>query len=102
MALRRLFQRNRKPDAHQSSLENDRLGALTYTSNVKTAPTHTLPGSDSVRLPDETESHTDTPGLAETSQVATPNSSYSKRSSGNHFPPLLIYVNFVSLLPDLR
>ena len=74
------------------------------TSNVTIAPTHALPGSDSVRLPYETESHTNTPGLAGAPQVASPNStwSYSKRPSRNKFFPLLIYVNFVSLLPDLR
>ena len=99
MSPRRLFQRNRKPDAHQSSQENDHDGL--GTSNVRTAPPHTLPGRDSVRLPYETESHTNTPGLAGASKVASPNLSYSKRPSRNQFFPLLIYVNFVSILPYL-
>ena len=46
------------------------------TSNVTTAPTHSLPGSDSVRLPDESASSLTGPlGLLETSQleVTTPN-----------------------------
>ena len=80
MALRRLFQRNRKADAHQSSLETP-----AYTSNVTKAPAQTLPGRDSVpvRLPDGA----DTLGLAEASHVATPISSYSKRPSQNQFYP---------------
>ena len=48
--------------------ENDR------TPNDTTGPTHwhTLPGSDSVKLP----------GVAETSKAATLNTNYSKCSSG--------------------
>ena len=70
MSLRRFFQRKRKADAHQSSLENDGLGALSYTtSNVTTAPAHTLPGRDSVKLPsDENDGVGE---LAYTSNVTT-------------------------------
>jgi hypothetical protein len=81
MYLRRIL------PADRSSLENP-------TSNVTTAPTHNLTGLDSVG-PSE-YSLPDTLGIAEGSRVATPN--YSKRPSGNI---LLIYVNFVSILPDL-
>ena len=84
----RLFQRNRKPGAHQSSLENDGLGAPAYTSNVRSAPAHTLPGRDSVMLSDETESQTSTSSPTGPSQLASPN--YSKRPSGNQFFSLLI------------
>ena len=71
----------------------------TYTSNVTTAPTRTLSGRD----PDETESSlTDTFKVAETSEVATPKYRYSKRPFGKFkFSPILICVNFVSILPDL-
>ena len=70
-----------------------------YNSNVTTVPTHNLSGSDSVRQP-EYYSLTDILGVAGASKGATPN--YSKRPSGNKFPPLLIYVNFISILPHLR
>jgi hypothetical protein len=72
MSLRRFLPTNRKAEADQSSLENDRLP--TYTPNVTTTPTHTLPGRDSE------SSLADTLGVAETSEIATPN--YSKRPSG--------------------
>ena len=73
LSTMRLFRKAAKAD--QSSLQND-----TYTYNVTTAPAHTLPGRDSVRPPDETESPiTNTLGVAETSEVPTPN--YSKRPS---------------------
>ena len=73
--------------------------ADSYNSNVTTVPTHNLSGSDSVRQP-EYYSLTDILGVAGASKGATPN--YSKRPSGNKFPPLLIYVNFISILPHLR
>ena len=61
-------------------LESDRTP--TYTSNDTMAPTHSLPGSDSVKLPDETKSSlTDTLGIAETSKVAKLTPNYSKRLS---------------------
>ena len=86
------------------SPENDRKP--TCTSNVTTAPTHTLSGLDydidqknfpsSLRLPDETKS-----SIKNTLIVADPN--YSKHPSGKFkfSPVLLIYVNFVSILPYL-
>ena len=88
MSLRRLFQRKHKAEADRSSLrlglENDRPPS--YTSNVTTAPAHTLPGRDSVRLSDEPGSSlADTLSVEEVSQVVTPN--YSKRPSGNNFSP---------------
>jgi hypothetical protein len=68
-------------EAYRSSLETDRTP--TYTSNVTTAPPHSLPGRDSVRQPNETESSlTETLGVAETSEVATPSANYSKRPYG--------------------
>ena len=79
MSLRRFFQRIRKRDAHKSSLENDRLGT---PSNATMAPAHTLPGSDSVRLPDE-----DTLGSLE---VTTPD--YGKSPYGNQFFPQFSFV----------
>ena len=110
MFLRRFFQTNRDAEADRSSLENDRTP--TYTSNVTTAPTHTdgvdrlsdrtrawnvsdLSGCDSVTLPESSGSPTDTLG------VTTPR--YSKRPSGKFkfFPPVLICVDVVSILPDL-
>ena len=70
MSLRGFFQRKRKADAHQSSLENDGLGALAYTtSNVTTAPAHTLPGRDSMRLPNDENDGVG--ALAYTSNVTT-------------------------------
>ena len=84
MSLRQMFSpstSNRKAKAH--------------TSNVTTAPTHNLPGSDSARLPDETES-----SLSDT--LGNENSSYSTHPSGNFkVYPLLICVNFYSILPDV-
>jgi hypothetical protein len=71
MSLRRFLPTNRKAEANQ---KNDIRPPTTYTSNVTTTPTHTLPGRDSE------SSLTDTLGVAETSEVATPN--YSKRPSG--------------------
>ena len=79
-ALRQLFQKIRNAKADRSSMENHR--PHTYTSNVTTAHPHTLPGRDSVRPPDETEStitNLNILGVAETSELATPN--YSKRPS---------------------
>ena len=59
-----------------------------YTSNVTTAPTHTLPGRDSI---------TATLGAPETSNVATSSPKYSKRPSCEFrfWPPLINCVNFV-------
>jgi hypothetical protein len=71
--------RNADRDADKSSL------------NVTTIPTHTLPGSDTVRPPEKTKSSL---------KLADPN--YSKRpSEKSKDSPLLICVNFVSILPDL-
>ena len=53
MSLRRPLQRNPKDEACSLRLLSDRTPA--YTANVTTAPTHTLSGRDSVKLPDETE-----------------------------------------------
>ena len=58
-------------------------------------PTHTLPGRDSVRSPES--SLTRPLGVAETSEISTPN--YSKHPSGKFKFSLLICVKFVSLLP---
>ena len=97
MSLRRFLSTNHSTEADQSYLEDGRQPA--YSSNVTTALSHTLSGRDSVN--NETKSTlTDTLGVAETSEVATPK--YSKCQSGKFkFSPLLICVNFVSLLPDL-
>ena len=89
MSLRRFLSTNSNVEATQSSLDNDRTP--TYASNLTTASTHTdgvnslsdrmraLSGSDSVTVPDETESSlTDTLGVAE---KATPR--YSKRLSSS-------------------
>ena len=80
MSLRRFLPTTRNAEA-------DRTLAPTYTSNVMTPPSHTLPGRDSVRQPDETlgkSSHTDTLGVAEKSRVTTPNySKYLSDSSPN-------------------
>ena len=93
----RLFRRkNRNAEAARSSLEND--STPIYTSIVATAHTHTddayspnnkirardvsMPGRDSVMLPNETESSlTGTLGTLETSDVATPR--YGKRPSAS-------------------
>ena len=56
----------------------------------------TLPGRDSVRQPENTL--TDTLGVAEASSSTT---NYSKRPSAVFLTPILICVNFVSLLSDL-
>ena len=78
-------------------MENDRTPP--YNSNVTTAPSHSLSGRDSVGEPDENESSlTDTMGIAKKSKVET--TDYSKHLSGS--PQILIGVNFVSLLSDLR
>ena len=102
MSLRRSLSSNRNAEADaadhlQSSLENDRLP--TYTSNVITAQTHTLPGRDFVSLSPPESSLTRTLGAAETFAITTPN--YSKRPYGKFNFPLLICVNFDSILPDL-
>ena len=67
------------------------------STNQKPEATHTLPGRDSVRPPET--SLTRTLSVAETSEMATP--SYSKRPFGKIKFPLLICVNFVSILQDL-
>ena len=83
----------------QSPPTNRNAEADPYTSNIQTAHTHNLSGRDTVIQPEY--SPTDTLGVAGASKLATPN--YSKRPSGNEFPPpLLIYVNFFSILPYLR
>jgi hypothetical protein len=80
MSLRRFLPTNRNAEADRSSLEN-----IIYTSNVTTAPTHNLSGLDFVGPPEY--SPTDTLGVAEASQLATPN--YSKCPFGNiTFPPI--------------
>ena len=102
MSLRRSPPTNRKAEAAQSSLENDdRLRPTTYTSNVETAPSHTLAGRDSVTHPDESESSlTDALGVAENSKAE--NTNYSKGLSGFPGAPMLIYVIFLnSILSDL-
>ena len=100
MLLRRFLTKNRKADADQTSMGDDRttsnvttipthnlsgrdseplLPSTYYTSNVTTAPSHTLAGRDYVRQPDESESSlADTSGVAEKSNVGT---NYSKRPS---------------------
>jgi hypothetical protein len=83
MSLQRFLPTDHKAEANRSSLENDRTS--TCTSNVTTAPAHTLSGRDSVRQPNETESSlklTDTLGVAETSKIETSSPNYSKRPSG--------------------
>ena len=83
MSLRRFLPANRNSEA--------------YTSNVTTVPTHNLAGRDCEfeRPLGYSPTDSDALGVAGTSQVATPNSSYSKRPSENQFlPPFLIYVNF--------
>ena len=72
--------------------ENDGVRELAYTSNVTTALAHTLPGRDSVRLPDEADfSLTDTLGVAGTSQLEV-TTDYSTRPSGNQFFPQFSFV----------
>ena len=89
MSLRQFLPTNPKAEAAQSSLpvENDRPPSYTDgadSPNDRTrAQNVSLPGRDSVMLPDETKSSpTDTVrvGVAETSEVTTPR--YSKRPSG--------------------
>ena len=79
MSLCQIFTANRKAKA--------------YTFNITRALTHNLPGRDFERLPDKTESSlSDTLGDA----------NYSTHSSGNFkVSPLLICVNFDSILPDV-
>ena len=62
-------------------------------------PTYNLPGLDSELERPSGYSFTDSDalGVAGTSQSATPK--FSKRPSGNL---LLIYMNYDSILPDLR
>ena len=110
--MHRLRRTNRNAEAARSPLEND--STPTYTPIVSTAHTYTdgadspndriraqnvsIPGCDSVMLPDKTESSlTDTLDVAETSEVGTPR--YSKRLSGS--PPTTHLRGFVSILPDL-
>ena len=71
---------NADSEADQSSTENDRTPP--YNSNVRTRtePSHTLPGRHSVAQPGS--SLTETLGVEEASQVASPN--YSKRLSGSY------------------
>jgi chlorite dismutase len=77
---RRVTELEGQLEAIRSSLETRSDRTPTYTSNVTKAPTHSLPGRDSVRQLNETESSlTETLGVAETSQVATPSANYSKR-----------------------
>jgi hypothetical protein len=103
MSLRRSLQPNRDAEADRSSPRvDDRSPA--YTLNVKMAPTHTLPGCDSVREPDETKSLlrlTETLSLAETSKVTTPSPIYSKRPSGNSRWPTSHLRETISILSDL-
>ena len=81
-SLRQVFPTKRNAEADRTT---------TYTSNVTSAPTHTLTGRD----PDETEfSPTDALAVAE-------NCSSKRPSSKFKFSLILICVNFVSILPDL-
>ena len=80
MSLRRFLLTNRKGEADRSSLENIGAPISTYTSNVASAPSHTLSGSDTVGQRGETESSfTDvsTLDVAEKCRVEGPD--YSKR-----------------------
>jgi hypothetical protein len=62
-----------------------------YTSNVTTAPTtHTLSGSDSVRQLNQTKTNS---AFAETSEVATPESNYSRRVNSSS-PPISLLCKF--------
>ena len=102
MSLRRILPRNRKAEAHRSSLRLEIDRTPIHASNVTSTPTHnlSLAGRDSasVRLSDETKSSL-TDRL-----VADP--SYSKRSSGPgnfkyspHFTGT--FVCSILLVPDL-
>ena len=76
-----------------SLLKNRKAEASTHWHNLSGRD------SESERLENES-SPTDTLDMAETSEIASPN--YSKRLSGEFkFSSILIYVNFVSILPDL-
>ena len=101
MSLRRLLPTTRNAEAARNPLENDRTP--TYTSNNTIHTDSSVPGRDSVMLPDEIESSlTNSLGIAETSEVATPRIGprYSKRPSGK-FNPSTHLCEFVSILPDL-
>ena len=106
--------RNADSEAAQSSLETDRSLAPTYTSNVTDNANNlndrmrTLPGSDSVTLPDEIlveyslRTTKDTPASESEVVAATPSPRYSKRPSGQFkFPLTSHFCEFVSILPDL-
>ena len=85
-------------EVNRSSVESDRTPTHL---NVTTASTHSLPGRDSERQPNETESSlTETLGIAETSNVATPSVDYSKRRPSGRFGFSPI-SHFISILPDL-
>ena len=89
MSLLRYLSRNRKAKADQSSLGKDGTPtrtSSTYTSNVTTAPSHSLSGRDVVGQPDETDQSslgkggTPTTGSTYTSNVTTaPSHSLSGR-----------------------
>jgi hypothetical protein len=90
MSLRRSPPTKRDAEADRSSQRVDDGPArpATYTSNVKVpnvtmAPSHTLPVRDSL---------TETLGVAETSEVATLSTNYSKRQACNfRFGPHLSF-----------
>ena len=93
-------------EAYRSSVEIQSDRTPTHTNDVTTAPAHSLPGRDSVRQSNETESSLDekTLGVAEKPEVATqaPSANYSKRPSCRFsFFPRLICVKFISILRDL-
>ena len=106
MSLSQSIPTDPNAEAARIPLENDITP--TYTSNVTTVHAHTdgadspddrmrarnvsMPGRDSEMLPDES-SLTDTLGVAETSEVATPR--YSKRKSGKFKFSLLIRANLL-------
>ena len=97
MSLSRFPPTNRKAEADDRT---PTTSSYASSSNV-TTPSHSLSGRDSVGKPDKTKSLLmDTIGIAEKSKVATPD--YSKRMSESHSPPILICVNFISILSDLR
>ena len=92
-------------EAYRNSVEIQSDRTPTHT-NVTTTPAHSLPGRDSVRQPNKTESslNKETLGVAEKSEVAAqaPSANYSKRPSGRfRFSPHLICVNSISILPDI-
>ena len=103
MFLRRFLtkHRNDEPDADRNlPARIDRTPPpKPYVPNATTAPTHNLPGRDCVSPPEYSPT-TDTLGVADASQVATQN--YSKRPSEIQvLPPVLICLNFVSILQDI-